>query len=86
MLLWRARKSASLAGGVVGAAEVAGFAPGARFRRGSLAHVALASRFLQHVLHLVQLGRSLRSITSKDFFCSAELFRNEIGSMVLLRC
>ena len=28
----------------------------ASFRRGSFAHVALASRLLQHVLHLVQLG------------------------------
>ena len=38
------------------AAEVAGFAPCERFRRGSLADVALASRFLQHVLHLHQLS------------------------------
>jgi len=30
----------------LGAAEVAGFAPGARFRRGGFAHVALTSRFL----------------------------------------
>ena len=51
-LVWRIRNSASLAGGVVGA----GFAPGARFRRGGLADVALASRFLQHVLHLVQFS------------------------------
>jgi len=40
----------------LGAAEVADFAPCARFRRGGLADVALASRFLQHILHLDQLS------------------------------
>jgi len=40
----------------LGAAEVAGFAPGARFPCGGLADVALASRFLHHVLHLDQLS------------------------------
>jgi len=40
----------------LGGAEVAGFAPCARFRRAGLANVALASRFLQHVLHLRQFG------------------------------
>jgi len=40
----------------LGGAEVAGFAPCARFRCGGLADVALASRFLQHVLHLDQLS------------------------------
>jgi len=40
----------------LGGAEVAGFAPGARFRCGGLADVALASRFLHHVLHFNQLS------------------------------
>jgi len=40
----------------LGGAEVAGFAPCARFCRGGLADVALASRFLHHVLHLKKLG------------------------------
>ena len=40
----------------LGGAEVAGFAPCASFRRGCLADVALASRFLHHVLHLDQLS------------------------------
>jgi len=40
----------------LGGAEVAGFAPCARFRRGGAAHVALTSRFLHHLLHLVQLS------------------------------
>jgi len=40
----------------LGGAEVAGFAPGARFCRGGVADVALASRFLQHVLHLGQFS------------------------------
>ena len=38
----------------LGAAEVARFAPGARFRCGGLADLALAGQFLQHVLNLVQ--------------------------------
>ena len=37
-------------------AEVAGFAPCTRFCSFGAADVALASRFLQHVLHLDQLG------------------------------
>ena len=40
----------------LGAAEVAGFAPCTRFRRDVLADVALASRLLQHVLYINQLG------------------------------
>ena len=40
----------------LGAAEVAGFAPCARFRCGGLADVALAGRFLQHVLQLDQFS------------------------------
>jgi len=39
-----------------GGAEVAGFASCARFRCGGLADVALASRFLQHVLYFNQLS------------------------------
>jgi len=39
----------------LGAAEIAGFAPGARFRCGGLTDVALVGR-LQHVLHLDQLS------------------------------
>ena len=39
-----------------GGAEVAGFAPCAGFRCGGLTDVALASRFLHHVLHLVQFS------------------------------
>jgi len=39
-----------------GGAEVAGFAPCARFCSFGAADVALASRSLQHVLHLDQLG------------------------------
>ena len=40
----------------LGAAEKAGLAPSARFCCDCAAEVALASRFLQHVLHLRQLG------------------------------
>jgi len=40
----------------LGGAEVAGFAPCARFRCDGVADVALASQFLQHVLHLDQLS------------------------------
>ena len=40
----------------LGGAEVAGFAPCARFCSFGAADVALASRSLQHVLHLDQLG------------------------------
>jgi len=40
----------------LGGAKVAGFAPCASFRRGCLADVALASRFLHHILHLVQFS------------------------------
>jgi len=40
----------------LGGAEVADFAPCASFRRVGLADVALASRLLQHVLHLDQLS------------------------------
>jgi len=40
----------------LGGAEVADFAPCARFRCAGLADIALASRFLQHVLHLDQLS------------------------------
>ena len=40
----------------LGGAEVAGSAPGASFCRGGVADVALASRLLHHVLHLVQLS------------------------------
>ena len=40
----------------LGGAEVAGFAPCARFRGGDLADVALVGRLLQHVFHLDQLG------------------------------
>jgi len=40
----------------LGGAEVAGFAPCARFRRGGLADVAFFSRLLQHILHLEKLG------------------------------
>jgi len=40
----------------LGGAEVADFAPGARFRRSGAANVALASRFLHHVLHLQKLS------------------------------
>ena len=39
-----------------GGAEVAGFAPYARFRCGGLADVAFAGRFLKNVLHLVQFN------------------------------
>jgi len=41
----------------LGAAEVAGFAPCARFRSGGLADVSLASLFLQHVLYLSHLSQ-----------------------------
>ena len=40
----------------LGGAEVAGFAPGARFRCGGFADGAFSSRLLQHVLHLQKLG------------------------------
>ena len=40
----------------LGGAEVAGFAPGARFSCGGLTDVALVGRLLQHDLHLDQLS------------------------------
>jgi len=40
----------------LGGAKVALFAPGARFCRDGLAHVALASRFLHHVIYFNQLS------------------------------
>ena len=49
----------------LGGAEVAGFAPCARFRCGGLADVALASRFLQHVLHLDQLSLVVLHVLDK---------------------
>jgi len=70
----------------LGGAEVAGFAPCARFRCGGLADVALVGRFLQHVLHLDQLGLVVLHVLDEDasgVVDAEDLLVNELVGEVL---